>query len=110
MLGGGRIMGISSCYVFFFFSSRRRHTRSLRDWSQTCALPIFMGIPGDPITFDVQQAWRPRPKRDRYRIPFGIGEHGQAVELDIKEAAEDGMGPHGLCIGEIGRASCRERV
>src|SRR6266496_5781659 len=21
------------CYVFFFFSSRRRHTRSLRDWS-----------------------------------------------------------------------------
>src|SRR5690349_21880940 len=26
--------------TFFFFSSRRRHTRSLRDWSQTCALPI----------------------------------------------------------------------
>src|SRR5207247_5114657 len=21
------------CYVFFFFSSRRRHTRSTRDWS-----------------------------------------------------------------------------
>ncbi|MEU7479345.1 type VII secretion protein EccCa [Lentzea sp. NPDC042327] len=62
----------------------------------------FMGIPGDPITFDVQQAWRPRPKRDRYRIPFGIGEHGQQVELDIKEAAEDGMGPHGLCIGATG--------
>ncbi|SEP88791.1 DNA segregation ATPase FtsK/SpoIIIE, S-DNA-T family [Lentzea xinjiangensis] len=62
----------------------------------------FMGIPGDPMTFDVQQAWRPRPKRDRYRIPFGIGEHGQAVELDIKEAAEDGMGPHGLCIGATG--------
>src|SRR5437870_13731538 len=26
---------------FFFFSSRRRHTRWPRDWSQTCALPIF---------------------------------------------------------------------
>src|SRR5437868_10644646 len=25
----------------FFFSSRRRHTRSKRDWSQTCALPIL---------------------------------------------------------------------
>src|SRR5215813_6999905 len=25
---------------FFFFSSRRRHTRCGRDWSQTCALPI----------------------------------------------------------------------
>src|SRR5438105_6696008 len=24
----------------FFFSSRRRHTRSTRDWVQTCALPI----------------------------------------------------------------------
>src|SRR5204863_3328194 len=28
--------------VSFFFSSRRRHTRSLRDWSQTCALPICL--------------------------------------------------------------------
>src|SRR5207253_6450361 len=26
---------------FFFFSSRRRHTRWPRDWSQTCALPIY---------------------------------------------------------------------
>src|SRR5690606_40139453 len=28
-------------YNFFFFSSRRRHTRFSRDWSQTCALPIY---------------------------------------------------------------------
>src|SRR5215510_147474 len=26
--------------MIFFFSSRRRHTRWPRDWSQTCALPI----------------------------------------------------------------------
>src|SRR6267143_3365760 len=26
---------------FFFFSSRRRHTRWNCDWSSTCALPIF---------------------------------------------------------------------
>src|ERR1019366_9928967 len=25
----------------FFFSSRRRHTRLVSDWSQTCALPIY---------------------------------------------------------------------
>ncbi|SDD47775.1 type VII secretion protein EccCa [Actinokineospora iranica] len=62
----------------------------------------LLGIPGDPMTFDVQQAWRPRPVRDRYRVPFGIGEFGQAVELDIKEAAMEGMGPHGLCIGATG--------
>ncbi|MFD9895478.1 type VII secretion protein EccCa [Amycolatopsis sp. NPDC059027] len=62
----------------------------------------LLGIPGDPMTFDVQQAWRPRPVRDRYRVPFGVGEYGQAVELDIKEAAMEGMGPHGLCIGATG--------
>src|SRR5439155_3609228 len=28
------------CITFFFFSSRRRHTRWPRDWVQTCALPI----------------------------------------------------------------------
>src|SRR5206468_6161428 len=26
----------------FFFSSRRRHTRSDRDWSSACALPILL--------------------------------------------------------------------
>src|SRR5205807_6071195 len=26
--------------LFFFFSSRRRHTRLQGDWSSTCALPI----------------------------------------------------------------------
>ncbi|MGW3998091.1 type VII secretion protein EccCa [Amycolatopsis sp. NPDC004772] len=62
----------------------------------------LLGIPGDPMTFDVQQAWRPRPIRDRYRVPFGVGEYGQPVELDIKEAAAEGMGPHGLCIGATG--------
>ncbi|OLF04256.1 type VII secretion protein EccC [Actinophytocola xinjiangensis] len=62
----------------------------------------LLNIPGDPMTFDVQQAWRPRPVRDRYRVPFGVGEHGQPVELDIKEAAMEGMGPHGLCIGATG--------
>src|SRR2546421_11552410 len=30
---------------FFFFSSRRRHTRSDRDWVQTCALPISWPLP-----------------------------------------------------------------
>ncbi|MDQ3404462.1 MAG: type VII secretion protein EccCa [Actinomycetota bacterium] len=62
----------------------------------------LLSIPGDPMTFDVQQAWRPRPVRDRYRVPFGVGEFGQAVELDIKESAMEGMGPHGLCIGATG--------
>ncbi|MGH3996146.1 MAG: type VII secretion protein EccCb, partial [Pseudonocardiaceae bacterium] len=34
--------------------------------------------------------------------PIGVGEFGQPVELDIKEAAQGGMGPHGLCVGATG--------
>jgi len=61
----------------------------------------LLGLP-DAMAFDVQQAWRPRPLRDKLRVPFGVGEYGQPVELDIKEAAQEGMGPHGLCIGATG--------
>src|SRR5690606_40238022 len=35
-------------YNFFFFSSRRRHTRFSRDWSSDVALPIYVGY--RPIT------------------------------------------------------------
>ncbi|MFZ0119980.1 MAG: type VII secretion protein EccCa [Pseudonocardiaceae bacterium] len=62
----------------------------------------LLGLPEDPHAFDVAQAWRPRPVRDRLRVPIGLGEFGQPVELDIKEAAEGGMGPHGLCVGATG--------
>src|SRR3546814_9223484 len=34
------------CFIFFFFSSRRRHTRcALVTGVQTCALPIWNGAP-----------------------------------------------------------------
>ncbi|MGB8963318.1 MAG: type VII secretion protein EccCa, partial [Pseudonocardiaceae bacterium] len=62
----------------------------------------LLGLPEDPHAFDVAQAWRPRPIRDRLRVPIGLGEFGQSVELDIKEAAQGGMGPHGLCVGATG--------
>ena len=35
-------------------------------------------------------------------MPIGVSEHGDPVELDIKEAARNGMGPHGLCVGATG--------
>jgi S-DNA-T family DNA segregation ATPase FtsK/SpoIIIE len=61
----------------------------------------LLGLP-EPMNIDLQRAWRQRPLRERLRVPFGIGEHGQPVELDLKEAAQGGMGPHGLCIGATG--------
>src|SRR5690554_7440780 len=39
------------CCHNFFFSSRRRHTRCGRDWSQTCALPIFYRRTKDIVQF-----------------------------------------------------------
>ncbi|UMB68589.1 type VII secretion protein EccCb [Mycobacterium paraterrae] len=36
------------------------------------------------------------------RVPLGIDAAGAPVELEIKEAAAKGMGPHGLCIGATG--------
>ena len=35
-------------------------------------------------------------------MPIGVGEDGQPVMLDLKEAAQEGMGPHGLCVGATG--------
>ena len=33
ILSTGYVSGVCVCVLFFFFSSRRRHTRSLCDWS-----------------------------------------------------------------------------
>lgn len=63
--------------------------------------PAMLGV-GDPLTLDVRQAWRPRPLRQHLRIPFGTADDGRPVELDIKESAQGGMGPHGICIGATG--------
>jgi len=57
---------------------------------------------GDVRDYDPEAAWRPRLQRDRLRVPIGIGAQGQVVSLDIKESAQQGMGPHGLVIGATG--------
>ena len=54
----------------------------------------------DPGRVDPAVQWmRDHPS---LRVPIGISEHGDPVELDIKEAARNGMGPHGLCVGATG--------
>ncbi|QKT06993.1 type VII secretion protein EccCa [Gordonia sp. X0973] len=57
---------------------------------------------GDAARIDPSVVWRPRSARERLRVPIGIRRDGSPMELDIKEAAEYGMGPHGLCIGATG--------
>ncbi|MUL77288.1 type VII secretion protein EccCb [Mycolicibacterium sp. CBMA 226] len=46
--------------------------------------------------------WPSRPARHRLRVPIGTDATGATVDLDLKEPAEHGMGPHGLCIGATG--------
>src|SRR5437868_14211796 len=85
----------------FFFSSRRRHTRSKRDWSS------------DVCSSDLQHALVGIGNALAHEVFAGDAEmHGAARQLrgdlacreigdlDIVEAGD----------GEIGRASCRERV
>jgi ESX secretion system protein EccC len=36
------------------------------------------------------------------RTPIGTGDDGAAIQLDLKEAAEGGMGPHGIIVGATG--------
>ncbi|OII69086.1 MULTISPECIES: type VII secretion protein EccCa [unclassified Streptomyces] len=57
---------------------------------------------GDASSVDVARTWRPRSTAERLRVPIGVGEDGAPVMLDLKEAAQEGMGPHGLCVGATG--------
>jgi S-DNA-T family DNA segregation ATPase FtsK/SpoIIIE len=61
----------------------------------------LLGI-GDVAAFDPTALWRSRNHHDRLRVPIGTTVAGTPLELDIKEPAENGMGPHGLCIGATG--------
>lgn len=63
--------------------------------------PGLAGI-GDVDGFDPVALWQSQDHRDRLRVPIGTRADGARVELDIKEAAESGMGPHGLCVGATG--------
>src|SRR3546814_6938250 len=84
-------------YCFFFFSSRRRHTRcALVTGVQTCALPICRAtgkLVGILTNRDVRFASHPaQPIRE-------LMTHENLVTV------RDGVSKD-----EIGRASCRERV
>src|SRR5205814_6142307 len=94
------------CLYFFFFSSRRRHTRCLSDWSSdVCSSDLRQDIgriggpEEDPLT--------PKVRRPRL-IDFGAVGEQPATDHRFGEAcaflARRGSGK------EIGRASCRERV
>src|SRR5256885_4495087 len=91
--------------ILFFFSSRRRHTRLQGDWSSdVCSSDLrsrqrSLSSASDSHRTSVEETIR---KLDNERIQAQI--HADATALDRIYAADF------IGVGQIGRASCRERV
>lgn len=64
-------------------------------------LTELLSLP-DVRTIDFDRAWSGRLERDRLRVPIGQEPSGTSLVLDIKESAQQGMGPHGVMIGATG--------
>src|SRR3712207_9297140 len=86
--------------MFFFFSSRRRHTRYGRDWSSdVCSSDL-----GQTVKVAANQAWFEYIPA-RVSPPSGsLAAFGAVAVQNVKIDKWDGNGL------EIGRTSCRERV
>lgn len=69
--------------------------------ARTLELTDLLGI-DDPYELDPARTWGTRTNRDRLRVPIGVLTDGRPLELDLKESAQDGMGPHGLVVGATG--------
>lgn len=71
------------------------------DDDRTPSVHDLLGIDG-PQTLDPTTSWAPRDPADFLRVPFAWDDAGRPVHLDLKEAAQLGMGPHGICVGATG--------
>ena len=69
--------------------------------AQAIDITDLLGI-ADVSMINPELAWLPRSPRDFLRVPIGLDDVGAPVLLDLKESAQLGMGPHGICIGATG--------
>ncbi|MFF3249227.1 type VII secretion protein EccCa [Streptomyces sp. NPDC002870] len=69
--------------------------------SSDTELTTLLGIP-DLHRHEPGQLWERATGSSRLRVPIAIGPSGGPVELDIKESAQGGTGPHGMLIGATG--------
>src|SRR5256885_13254093 len=92
----------SSCFFVFFFSSRRRHTRLQGDWSSdVCS----SDLPPSTVVH-VMPTGQPQPPRYNDLSQLSYRETAAAAQR-IERAYDASLA---YLDGEIGRASCRERV
>src|SRR5947199_418335 len=91
------------CCCFFFFSSRRRHTRCLSDWSSdVCSSDLHVHALGQRT---VLRCHLRDPVEHRLQA---VGLLGALLALGAQLGGA--LLHRGTLLGEIGRASCRERV
>ncbi|MFX4290895.1 type VII secretion protein EccCa [Streptomyces bohaiensis] len=64
-------------------------------------LTTLVGIP-DLYRHEPHTLWESRTVGQRLRVPIAVDTAGLPVELDIKESAQGGTGPHGMLIGATG--------
>lgn len=74
---------------------------SVEPLSSDTELTTLLGI-ADLHRLDPDTIWRRHNGSGRLRVPVAVGADGRPVELDIKESAQGGMGPHGMLIGATG--------
>src|SRR5256885_12871386 len=91
-------------HAFFFFSSRRRHTRLQGDWSSDVCSSDLRNL----ALTKARLAW---VRLERGEPDAAVRAFEEANRLRPDEGAVLlGLGAAHLYRGEIGRASCRERV
>src|SRR5438034_6773923 len=111
---GDRLRALTVC--IFFFSSRRRHTRSLCDWSSdVCSSDLAKMVARHPHVFGDQQVANAEEvlrnwERRKAEEAEAAG-RSEETPLDRVPVALPALAwTNGMQKREIGRASCRERV
>src|SRR5438046_10102181 len=87
-----------SLFIIFFFSSRRRHTRLVSDWSSDVCSSDLLGR-GDPTAV----FWRGYAKRILRSLHLDRPPWDRLCPVHVLSGLTEAS-------NKIGRASCRERV
>src|SRR5207249_8538912 len=94
----------SMLFYHFFFSSRRRHTRSKRDWSSdVCSSDLV-------LTFEISSTSDPSVTADQLRAKYRATLRQLEGVPGVASVSLLGGSLPMTGDSEIGRASCRERV
>src|SRR5690606_41052740 len=93
------------CYSFFFFSSRRRHTRFSRDWSSDVCSSDLNHHPPATVAGPGGTARRAAPAPGKTPSASARTTTSPGETDSLRRTPRRSREP-----AEIGRASCRERV